>query len=168
MYSFVSNEHLTLNLTTMSRIAVFPGSFDPITKGHEDIVKRALPLFDKVIIAIGTNSSKRYMYDIERRLEMIRFVFRNEPKVEAAIYNGMTVDYCREVGADFLLRGLRTSADFEFERSIAHINNILLPGLDTVFLLSIQEYSAINSTIVRDILINGGDASLFVPEGLKL
>jgi pantetheine-phosphate adenylyltransferase len=99
---------------------------------------------------------------------MIRFVFRNEPKVEAAIYNGMTVDYCREIGADFLLRGLRTSADFEFERSIAHINSILLPGLDTVFLLSIQEYSAINSTIVRDILLNGGDASPFVPEGLNL
>jgi len=152
----------------MPRIAVFPGSFDPITKGHEDIVKRALPLFDEVIIAIGTNSSKRYMYDMERRLEMIRFVFRNEPKVRVATYNGMTVDYCREVGADFLLRGLRTAADFEFERSIAHVNSILLPGLDTVFLLSIQEYSAINSTIVRDILANGGDASAFVPEGLKL
>lgn len=152
----------------MARIAVFPGSFDPITKGHEDIVKRALPLFDKVIIAIGTNSSKRYMYNLERRLEMIRFVFRNEPQVEAATYNGMTVNFCSEVGASFLLRGLRTSADFEFERSIAHVNTILLPGLETVFLLSIQQYSAINSTIVRDIIANGGNASAFVPDGLKL
>jgi pantetheine-phosphate adenylyltransferase len=152
----------------MPRIAVFPGSFDPITKGHEDIVKRALPLFDEVIIAIGTNSSKRYMYSLERRLEMIRFVFRNDPKVRVDTYNGMTVDFCREVKADFLLRGLRTAADFEFERGIAHANSILLPGLDTVFLLSLQEYSAINSTIVRDIVANGGDASAFVPEGLKL
>jgi pantetheine-phosphate adenylyltransferase len=152
----------------MKRIAVFPGSFDPITKGHEDIIHRAVPLFDEIIVAIGTNSSKKYMYSLERRLEMIRFTFRNEPKVKVDTYLGMTVDYCKEVGATHLLRGLRTSADFEFERSIAHINQTLYPDLDTVFLLSLQEYSAINSTIVRDILINGGDASRFVPEGLDL
>ena len=152
----------------MKRIAVFPGSFDPITKGHEDIILRAVPLFDEIIVAIGTNSSKNYMFPLEERLEMIRFTFRNEPKIKAETYLGMTVDYCKTVGANYLLRGLRTSADFEFERSIAHINQTLYPELDTVFLLSLQEYSAINSTIVRDILINGGDVERFVPEGLNL
>ena len=152
----------------MKRIAVFPGSFDPITKGHEDIILRSTPLFDEIIVAIGTNSSKKYYFNLEQRLEMIRHTFRNEPKVKVETYLGMTVDYCGTVGAKYLLRGLRTSADFEFERSIAHINQMLSPELDTVFLLSLQEYSAINSTIVRDILINGGDASRFVPEGLDL
>jgi pantetheine-phosphate adenylyltransferase len=152
----------------MKRIAVFPGSFDPITKGHEDIILRAVPLFDEIIVAIGTNSSKKYYFDLEKRLAMIRFTFKNESKVRATTYTGLTVDYCKEVGAHYLLRGLRTSADFEFERSIAHINQTLYPELDTVFLLSLQEYSAINSTIVRDILINGGEVSRFVPEGLDL
>lgn len=108
------------------------------------------------------------MFSLEKRLDMIRHTFRNEPKVKAETYLGMTVDYCKSVGANYLLRGLRTSADFEFERSIAHINQMLYPELDTVFLLSLQEYSAINSTIVRDILVNGGDAARFVPEGLEL
>ena len=152
----------------MKKTAVFPGSFDPITKGHEDIILRAVPLFDEIIVAIGTNSSKNYMFSLEKRLEMIRHTFRNESKVKAETYLGMTVDYCKTVGANYLLRGLRTSADFEFERSIAHINQTLYPELDTVFLLSLQEYSAINSTIVRDILINGGDVTRFVPEGLEL
>ncbi|MGK0385013.1 MAG: pantetheine-phosphate adenylyltransferase [Bacteroidia bacterium] len=152
----------------MKKTAVFPGSFDPITKGHEDIILRAIPLFDEIIVAIGTNSSKKYYYSLEKRLDMIRYTFRNEPKVKVETYLGMTVDYCKQVGATHLLRGLRTSADFEFERSIAHINQMLHPDIDTVFLLSIQEYSAINSTIVRDILSNGGDAQRFVPEGLDL
>lgn len=152
----------------MKRIAVFPGSFDPITKGHEDIILRAVPLFDEIIVAIGTNSSKKYYYSLEKRLEMIDYTFRNEPKIKVETYKGLTVDYCKEVDATHLLRGLRTSADFEFERSIAHVNQTLNPDLDTVFLLSLQEYSAINSTIVRDILFNGGDASRFVPEGLDL
>lgn len=152
----------------MKRIAVFPGSFDPITKGHEDIILRAVPLFDEIIVAIGTNSSKKYFFDLEKRLEMIRFTFRNEPKVKVETYSGLTVDYCKTVDARYLLRGLRTSADFEFERSIAHINQAMHPDIDTVFLLSLQEYSAINSTIVRDIVINGGDAARFVPEGLDL
>ena len=152
----------------MKRIAVFPGSFDPITKGHEDIILRAVPLFDEIIVAIGTNSSKKYYYSLEKRLEMIRYTFRNEPKIKVETYKGLTVDYCKEVNATHLLRGLRTSADFEFERSIAYINQTLNPDLDTVFLLSLQEYSAINSTIVRDILFNGGDATRFVPDGLDL
>ncbi|MGB0916776.1 MAG: pantetheine-phosphate adenylyltransferase [Flavobacteriales bacterium] len=152
----------------MKRIAVFPGSFDPITKGHEDIILRAIPLFDEIIVAIGTNSSKKYFFDLDKRLEMIRFTFRNEPKITVSTYTGLTVDYCKDVSATHILRGLRTSADFEFERSIAHINQTLNPDLDTVFLLSLQEYSAINSTIVRDILINGGEVSRFVPDGLDL
>ena len=152
----------------MKRIAVFPGSFDPITKGHEDIILRAVPLFDQIIVAIGTNSSKKYYFDLEKRLEMIRYTFRNEPNIKVETYKGLTMDYCKQVNATHLLRGLRTSADFEFERSIAHVNQTLNPDLDTVFLLSLQEYSAINSTIVRDILFNGGDASRFVPEGLDL
>ena len=152
----------------MKKTAVFPGSFDPITKGHEDIILRAIPLFDEIIVAIGTNSSKKYYYSLEKRLDMIRYTFRNEPKVKVETYLGMTVDYCKQVGATHLLRGLRTSADFEFERSIAHINQMLHPDIDTVFLLSLQEYSAINSTIVRDILSNGGDPQRFVPEGLDL
>ena len=152
----------------MKRIAVFPGSFDPITKGHEDIVLRAVPLFDEIIVAIGTNSSKKYYFELEKRLEMIRHTFRNEPKIKVETYKGLTVDYCKRLDATHLLRGLRTAADFEFEKSIAHINQTLNPNLDTVFLLSLQEYSAINSTIVRDILFNGGDASRFVPDGLDL
>jgi pantetheine-phosphate adenylyltransferase len=152
----------------MQKTAVFPGSFDPITKGHEDIILRAIPLFDEIIVAIGTNSSKKYYYSLDKRLDMIRYTFRNEPKVKVETYLGMTVDYCKQVGATHLLRGLRTSADFEFERSIAHVNQMLHPDIDTVFLLSLQEYSAINSTIVRDILSNGGDAQRFVPQGLDL
>lgn len=152
----------------MKRIAVFPGSFDPITKGHEDVILRAVPLFDGIVVAIGTNSSKKYYFDLERRLEMIRFTFKDEPKIKVDTYKGLTADYCKQIGATHLLRGLRTAADFEFERSIAHVNQTLVPELDTVFLLSLQEFSAINSTIVRDILFNGGDASRFVPEGLDL
>lgn len=152
----------------MKRIAVFPGSFDPITKGHEDVILRAVPLFDEIIVAIGTNSSKKYYFELEKRLEMIQHTFRNEVNVKVETYKGLTVNYCKEVGATHLLRGLRNSTDFEFERSIAHVNQALNPDLDTVFLMSLQEYSAINSTIVRDILYNGGDASRFVPEGLDL
>ena len=152
----------------MKRIAVFPGSFDPITKGHEDVILRAVPLFDEIVVAIGTNSSKKYYFDLERRLEMIRFTFKDEPKIKVDTYKGLTVDYCKQIGATHLLRGLRTAADFEFERSIAHVNQTLVPELDTVFLLSLQEFSAINATIVRDILFNCGDASRFVPEGLDL
>lgn len=152
----------------MKRIAVFPGSFDPITKGHEDVILRAVPLFDEIVVAIGTNSSKKYYFDLERRLEMIRFTFKDEPKIKVDTYKGLTADYCKQIGATHLLRGLRTAADFEFERSIAHVNQTLVPELDTVFLLSLQEFSAINSTIVRDILFNCGDASRFVPEGLDL
>lgn len=152
----------------MSKIAVFPGSFDPITKGHESIVLRALPLFDEIIVAIGVNSTKKYLFDLERRIELVQDTFKGEPKVKVDSFEGLTVDYCRKNDANYILRGLRTSADFEFERSIAMINKTMYDDLETIFILTTPELSAINSTIVRDIYRNGGDVSPFVPEGLKL
>lgn len=152
----------------MKTIAVFPGSFDPITKGHESIVKRALPLFDEVIVAIGVNSEKKYFYSLEQREEWIGKVFEGEDKVRVEKYEGLTMDFCKEQQAQYVLRGLRSSADFEFERSIAQMNKALAPDIDTVFMLSTPELSAINSTIVRDIIRNGGDASQFVPDSISL
>ena len=152
----------------MEKIAVFPGSFDPITIGHESLVKRALPLFDKIIVSIGTNSSKSYYFSLEQRLNFIQETFAGEEKVEVMTFEGLTVDFCREIGAGFLLRGLRISSDFDFERNIALMNRAMDPNIETVFLVSEPEYSAINSTIVRDIIRNGGDASSFVPEAIDL
>ncbi|MFA6924190.1 MAG: pantetheine-phosphate adenylyltransferase [Bacteroidales bacterium] len=152
----------------MNKIAVFPGSFDPITKGHESIVRRALPIFDKIIIAIGINSEKTFYFTPEQREVHMKQVFRGENKIVVDKYSGLTVEYCKKVNAKYILRGLRISADFEFERGIAHLNKAMYPEIETVFLLAEQEYSALNSTIVREILRNGGDVSLFVPEKLKL
>ena len=150
------------------RIALFPGSFDPITKGHENILRRALPLFDEIIIAIGKNSSKQSYFTIEQREKWIKQVFAGEPKVRIETYTGLTIDFCKKMNARYILRGLRTSADFEFEKSIAQNNNVMAPEIETVFILPIPELSAINSTIVRDIIRNGGDASPFVPKGINL
>jgi pantetheine-phosphate adenylyltransferase len=150
------------------QIAVFPGSFDPITKGHENILLRALPLFDEIIIAIGKNSSKQSYFSLEQREKWIKQVFRNEKKVKVMTYTGLTIDFCRKMKAKYIVRGLRTSADFEFEKSIAQNNNAMDPGIETIFILPVPELSAINSTIVRDIIRNGGDASRFVPKGVKL
>jgi pantetheine-phosphate adenylyltransferase len=150
------------------RIAIFPGSFDPITKGHENILKRALPLFDEVIVAIGKNSSKQNYYSIEQREAWIKQVFAKEPKVKVEKYTGLTIDFCKKMNAKYILRGLRTSADFEFEKSIAQNNNVMAPEIETIFILPVSELSAINSTIVRDIIRNGGDASPFVPDGIDL
>jgi pantetheine-phosphate adenylyltransferase len=152
----------------MKRIAVFPGSFDPITKGHESIIRRAIPLFDEIIIAIGENSEKKSFFPIEKRLEWITAVFADAPTISVARYAGLTVDFCSERNASYILRGLRTSADFEFERSIGQINKNLNPAIETVFLLTTPEYSALNSSIVRDILRNGGNPAQFVPEAVKL
>ncbi|MGB0777312.1 MAG: pantetheine-phosphate adenylyltransferase [Flavobacteriaceae bacterium] len=142
--------------------AVFPGSFDPITKGHFDILNRALPMFDQIIIAIGKNSEKKYMFPLEKRIEFIRQSFGNDPKIIIDTYQGLTVDYCLENNIDFILRGLRNPADFEFEKAIAQTNR-KLAGIDTVFLLTSAETAFISSSIVRDVLRNNGDVSDFIP-----
>jgi pantetheine-phosphate adenylyltransferase len=149
------------------RIAVFPGSFDPITKGHENIVRRGLPLFDEIIVAIGYNTNKNYFFSQERREHFIKKVFENESKVKVARYSGLTVNYCKEIGAKFILRGLRTSADYEFERAIAQMNHSMAPEVDTIFIVSEPSLSHISSTIVRDILLYQGDITEFVPSGVN-
>ncbi|MBN8695833.1 MAG: pantetheine-phosphate adenylyltransferase [Bacteroidetes bacterium] len=150
------------------RIAIFPGSFDPITKGHENILHRALPLFDEIVVAIGKNSSKQNFFSLEQREAWIKQVFAKEPKVRVETYTGLTIEFCKKMNAQFILRGLRTSADFEFEKAIAQNNKVMAPGIETIFILPVPELSAINSTIVRDIIRNNGDASQFVPEGIDL
>ncbi len=152
----------------MNKIAVFPGSFDPFTIGHEAIVKRALSLFDEIIIAVGANALKKSYYSLTTRKEMIAQVFRNEPRVKVDHYEGLTVDYCRVHGAKYILRGLRTAADFEFERAIAQVNREMAQNVESVFLLTVPEHSHVNSTIIRDIIRSGGDASKFVPASINL
>lgn len=149
-------------------IGVFPGSFDPITIGHEDIIKRSLGIFDRVVVAIGTNTAKSYYFNLQSRMTMIQQVFKDEPRISVDSFTGLTVDYCKRIGASHIIRGLRTSADFEFERAIGQMNNAMYPELETIFLLTKPELSAINSTIIRDILKNGGDAAPFVPKELQL
>jgi len=151
----------------MERIAVFPGSFDPVTKGHESIIRRSVGLFDKLIIALGENSQKQSYFTLDQRLEWLNQLFRKEAAIEVAHYHGMTIDFCRDRGAKYILRGLRTSADFEFERGIGQMNKLMLPDIETVFLLCEPEYASLSSSIVRDILRNGGDVSRFIPEGLN-
>lgn len=145
------------------KIAVFAGSFDPITVGHSDIIWRALPIFERIVIAVGTNSQKKYRFDLDQRLAFIQATFAGEPIIETATYTGLTIQFCRSIGAQYLLRGLRTSADFEFERTIAQLNKQLAPEIETIFLCSLPQYSHISSTIVREVLANGGDISPFVP-----
>jgi len=152
----------------MKKIAVFPGSFDPFTIGHEAIARRAIGLFDEIIIAVGANALKKNFYSLATRKNMINRVFRDEPRINVDHYEGLTVDYCKKIGAGYLIRGLRTSADFEFERAIAQVNRVLAPGIESVFILTVPEHSHINSGIVRDIIRNGGDASIFVPSVINL
>ncbi len=152
----------------MSKIAVFPGSFDPITKGHEDLIKRALPLFDKIFVAIGVNSDKKYMFTLEERKAWIRQTFAFEDKIEVATYEGLTINFCRSVGASHIIRGLRNAEDFQFEKSIAQMNRELAAEVDTVFFVTNPEYAAYSSTIVRDIHRNGGDVSKFIPNSIQL
>lgn len=150
----------------MRKIAVFPGSFDPITVGHLDIVQRAVLLFDEIVIAVGENSSKKYMFSLEERQKHIAKAFENYKSVRQTTYSGLTVDFCKSIGAKYILRGMRSEHDFEFERSIALMNKAMQDELETVFLVSAAKYTAVSSTIVRDILRNGGDASQFVPNGI--
>jgi len=152
----------------MKRIAVFPGSFDPFTIGHEAIVRRALHLFDEIIIAVGANALKKNYYSLSTRKEMISLVFKDEPRVKVSHYEGLTVDYCKKHKIGYLVRGLRTAADFEFERAIAQVNKVLAPDIESVFLLTVPEHSHINSTIVRDIIRSGGNASVFIPAVIDL
>ena len=148
-------------------IALFPGSFDPITIGHESIVRRSVGLYDKIIIAIGINTEKKEFFKLEDRVQWIKDVFSDEPKVEVQTYTGLTIDYCAKVDAKFILRGLRTSADFEYERAIAQMNHTMNNGVETIFMLTEPEHTHVNSTIVREVIRHGGDASMFLPEKLK-
>lgn len=148
--------------------AIFPGSFDPFTAGHEALVYRSLQLFDQLIVAIGFNSEKKYMFDISERVKMTSDVFANEQRVKVIQYSGLTVDLCRTLDVYFLVRGLRTAADFEFERAVGQTNKQLESRIETVFMLIAPEHSAISSSIVRDIVMNAGNASMFLPSGLNL
>ena len=150
------------------KIAVFPGSFDPITTGHVQILKRALPLFDKVVVAIGVNSQKKYLFTLEQRLAWLEKVFAGEPKIEIASYEGLTAHFCNKIGAEYLLRGLRNASDFDYEKTISQLNSIVGKKLETVFLISEPTYSHISSTIVREIIKGGGDAAPFLPEQIEL
>lgn len=146
------------------KIALFPGSFDPVTKAHVDILKRSLPLFDKVIIGIGLNSTKAAYLSLEKRKEMLRAVFANEPKVEVQTYEGLTVEFCKKINANYMIRGIRTVSDFEYEKAIAQMNHALAPDIESIFIVSKPGYSSISSTIVRDIMRNNGDVSQFIPK----
>jgi pantetheine-phosphate adenylyltransferase len=152
----------------MKKIAVFPGSFDPFTVGHESVTRRALGIFDEIIIAVGDNIDKKSYFPLKTRMEIIRKTFMDEPRVRIDSYSGLTVEYCRKNKINYLLRGLRTSADFEFERAVGQVNKSMAPAIETVFLLTAPEHSFINSTIVRDVLRNGGDASGFVPSVINI
>ena len=148
--------------------AIFPGSFDPITKGHQELVIRALEIFDEIIVAIGKNSSKTYMFSLEERVQFIKDTFKDYPAIKIDSYEGLTTDYCIKKEAKFMLRGLRTSSDFEFERSIGQINSKIRPEIETLFLITSAELSSISSSIVRDILKNKGDASPFLPSTVRI
>lgn len=148
------------------RVAVFPGSFDPVTIGHVSIVMRALPLFDRIVVAMGENSHKQYMFPLEQRLEWLRLTFKNEPSVEAISFQGLTADLCVKLGASYIVRGLRNSTDHGFERSIALMNHALR-GVETIFLPALPEHAHISSTIVRELMANNADVSAFVPAAVR-
>jgi len=148
----------------MQRICLFPGTFDPVTLGHVDIIDRAIPLFDKIIVGIGTNTTKAPMFSAEQRLSWIKEIYKHETRVEGAIYEGLTVNFCQKVNAKFILRGIRYVSDFEYEKTIADANRTLDKSIETIFLTGEPKYTSVASTIVRDILRNKGDASHFLPE----
>jgi len=148
----------------MHRICLFPGTFDPLTLGHVDIINRALPLFDKIIVGVGLNTSKAPMFSAEKRQGWINEIYKSEPKVEGAIYEGLTVTFCQKIGAHFILRGIRYVSDFEYEKTIADANRTLDNSIETIFLTGEPKYTSVASTIVRDIIKNNGDASHFLPE----
>lgn len=146
------------------KIALFPGSFDPVTKAHVDILRRAIPLFDKVVIGIGLNSTKAAFLDIDKRKAMLQAVFADEHKVEVLTYEGLTVEFCKKIRAGYMIRGIRTVSDFEYEKAIAQMNHALVPEIESIFIVSKPGYSSISSTIVRDIMRNNGDVRQFIPK----
>lgn len=150
----------------MTQTALFPGSFDPFTIGHESIVRRSLKLFDKIIIGVGSNNNKSGFIKIEKRIKLIQKVFADEKRVEVKTYSGLTTDFCKSINCKFILRGLRTSADFEFERAIGQTNKLLESEIETVFILTLPEHSFISSSIVRDIIINGGNLDGLLPKNI--
>jgi pantetheine-phosphate adenylyltransferase len=152
----------------MEKVAVFPGSFDPFTVGHESIVLRALSLFDKIIIAVGYNANKKSLFSIEQRLAIIHKVFENEPRVEVISFEGLTVDLCKRINVLYILRGLRTSDDFEFERAVGQVNKAMNPKVESVFLLTAPEHSFVNSSVVREIITHNGDPSQFIPKSINI
>jgi pantetheine-phosphate adenylyltransferase len=152
----------------MEKIAVFPGSFDPFTVGHESVVIRALSLFDKIIIAVGYNSNKKSLFSIEQRLAIIKKVFENEPRIEVISFEGLTVDLCKRINVLYILRGLRTSDDFEFERAVGQVNKAMNPDVESVFLLTAPEHSFVNSSVVREIIMHNGDPSQFIPKSINI
>lgn len=146
------------------RICLFPGTFDPVTLGHKNIIDRALPLFDKIVVGIGTNSSKQPMFSAEQRADWFNEIYKDEPKVESVFYKGLTVDFCKQIDAKFILRGIRFVSDFEYEKAIADANRMLDRSIETIFLTVEPMYASVSSTIVRDIYKNNGDVSLFLPQ----
>jgi pantetheine-phosphate adenylyltransferase len=151
----------------MQRICLFPGTFDPITKGHADIIRRAASLFDKIVIGIGLNSSKQPMFTVEQRCHWVKQIFKDNPKIDAIGYEGLTIEYCKKIGANYILRGIRSIGDFEYEKAIGDMNRMLAPDIETIFLACSPEFSTISSTVVRDVIRHKGDVSLFIPEEVK-
>ena len=150
----------------MEKICVFPGSFDPITKGHEDLVRRALPLFDKIYVAVGVNSSKKTLFSLEQRIAWLEDVFKDEDQVKVDHFEGLTVEYCRKIKARYLLRGLRNASDFDYEKTISQLNFIVGEGIETMFFIAHPEFNHISSTIVREIIKGRGDVKAFVPDAI--
>lgn len=150
----------------LQRICLFPGTFDPVTLGHVDIINRALPLFDKIVVGIGVNSAKNPMFSAEQRMAWFKEIYKDESKVESTAFEGLTVNFCKTIGAKFILRGIRFVSDFEYEKSIADANRTMDKNIETVFLTGEPKYTSVASTIVRDILKNGGDASPFLPNAV--
>ncbi|MBK8685200.1 MAG: pantetheine-phosphate adenylyltransferase [Bacteroidetes bacterium] len=150
------------------RIAVFPGTFDPITRGHEDIIRRAAPLFDQLIVGIGVNSSKQPMFELAQRIQWIKDVFQDEIRVKVDSYEGLTVEYCKKVQANYIIRGVRSVGDFEYERAIADMNHMLSAHIETIFFACAPQYSSYSSTIVRDVIRNKGDYSKFIPQSILI
>ena len=146
------------------RICLFPGTFDPVTLGHIDIINRSLCLFDKLVIGIGKNANKAPMFPDELRLDWLKEIYKNDPRVDALVYEGLTAECCKSIGANFILRGIRYVSDFEYEKAIADMNRSLDSSIETIFLTCLPQYTSVASTLVRDVLRNGGDVSPFLPE----